>query len=120
MARAALEQAIQVDPQSAAVHEALGYCLFRTRDFEAAEQSYKQALAYDWRLSRAHAGLGSINMMMYLKDESLTGRRDRALEHWHRSLELNPDQPRISKLIAQYAPQKREPDEALLTVPAAP
>lgn len=114
MARHALEQAIRMDPQLAVAHEALGYCFFRMRDFDKAELSYKHALAYDWRLPRAHAGLGSINMLRYLKDRALTTRRDRALEHWHRSLELDPEQPRIRKLIARYKLGRSDPEEALL------
>jgi len=36
------------------------------------------------------------------------------VEHWHRSLEFNPDQPRIRKLIAEYKPQNDDPDSLLL------
>ncbi len=114
MARHSLEQAIRMEPQFAAALEALGYCLFRMRDFAAAELRYKQALAYDWRLPRAHAGLGSVNMLRYLRDDSSTDRRDRALEHWHRSLELDPNQPRIQKLIEQYRPRRPDPEKTLL------
>ena len=114
MGRRALEQAIRMDPQLAAAHEALGYCLFRMRDFEGAELSYKHALAYDWRLPRSLAALGSVNMLRFLKDDSLVDRRDRALEYWHRSLELDPNQPRIRKLIAQYKPKPSDPEQALL------
>jgi tetratricopeptide (TPR) repeat protein len=103
-----------MDPQLAPAHEALGYCLFRLREFDAAEEAYDRALAYDWRRPRAHAGLGSINMLRYLEDKTQTSHRDRALEHWHRSLELDPDQPRIHKLLARYQPQRRDPEEALL------
>ena len=39
---------------------------------------------------------------------------DRAIEHWHRSLELNPDQPRVRKLLARYKPARRDPEEILL------
>ncbi len=109
-----------MDPQLAVVHEALGYCLFRMRHFEEAEQSYKHALAYDWRLPRARAGLGSIDMLRYLKDNALTDRRDRALEHWHRSLELNPNQPRIRRLIARYKPRDGDPEEILLDEHSGP
>ena len=35
------------------------------------------------------------------RDELL---RERALKHWHRSLELKPDQPRLAALVARYAP----------------
>ncbi len=114
MARHSLEQAIRMDPQLAVAHEALGYCLFREREWDAAQRSYLAALAYQDRLPRAHAGLGSIHMMRYLEDKTIGEARDRALEHWHRSLELNPDQPRIRTLIAKYTPQTGDPEEVLL------
>lgn len=114
MARITLEQTIRMDSQLAVAHESLGYCLFCMKDFDGAEESYQRALACDWRLPRAHSGLGSINMLRYLKDDTLTDRRDRALEHWHRSLELKPDQPRIHKLLARYSPEHQNPEAALL------
>ena len=49
-----------------------------------------------------------------MEDKTQTENRDRALEHWHRSLEFNPDQPRIRKLIAEYKPQNDDPDSLLL------
>ena len=30
--------------------------------------------------------------------------RDKAVEHWHRSLELNANQPRLRKLLTKYQP----------------
>ncbi len=90
------------------------------RDFEGAELSYKKALAYDWRLPRSLAALGSVNMLRFLKDGSQVDRRDRALEYWHRSLELDSDQPRIRRLIAQYKPVAIDPEQALLNHPGTP
>lgn len=115
MARGALKRAIEMDPEFAAAHEALGYCSFRTRDFQAAERAYSQALTLEWRLPRAHAGLGSIHMIRYLKDKTNTDQRDQALEHWHQSLELNPGQTRVRKLIARYRPRREDAATALLT-----
>ena len=119
---AIVERPIELAPlvQLAAAHESLGYCFFRTRDFDAATRSYMQALAYDWRLSKAHAGLGSINMLRFLEDDALTDRRDRALEHWHRSLEIKPDQARIRKLIARYHPTRVDPEQTLLVEHVGP
>jgi hypothetical protein len=65
-------------------------------------------------MPRAHAGLGSLKMLQYLEDNTRSDLRDSALEHWHRSLELDPDQPRIRKLIARYRPEHTDPESALL------
>ena len=114
MARLGLQKAIQMDTNLSAAHEAMGYCLFRLRDFDAAQQAYETALTCDWRAARAHAGLGSIHMLRYLEDGSRTEQHARAIEHWHRSLELEPAQPRIRKLIDRYKPQRTNPEAVLL------
>ncbi len=109
-----LESALEMDPTLAAAHEALGYCRFQLRDYAAAELAYKDALAYDRRLPRSFAGLGSIQMLRYLEDRSDARSRDAALEYWHRSLEVDPDQPRIRALIERYQPALTDPAQALL------
>jgi len=116
MARQALQQAIAMDAGLAVAHEALGYCLFRMRLFDLAADSYTSALAYDWQLPRAHAGLGSIDMLKYLGEQSADreAHRDQAIEHWHQSLEINPDQPKIRRLLEKYAIPKGNPDRLLL------
>ena len=114
MARQALTQAIRMDGDLAAASEAMGYCLFQMRDFKEAATFYRRALVCEPHLPRAHAGLGSISMLLFREDKTQTGYRDQALEHWHRSLELDPDQPRIRKLIAKYHPKQGDPEETLL------
>jgi len=114
MAREALRRAIELKPSLAGAHESLGYCLFRMREFDGAESAYQRALLYDWRLPQAYAGLGSISMLRFLEDESSIEHRDQALEYWHRSLELKPDQPRLRRLIAKYQPPEKQPIERLL------
>ena len=38
----------------------------------------------------------------------------RAIEHWHRSLELEPDQPRSHRLMSRYKKRLTNPESALL------
>ncbi|HEY3241715.1 MAG TPA: tetratricopeptide repeat protein [Phycisphaerae bacterium] len=114
MARQALDQALKMDPQLAAAHEAMAYCLFRLEDYDGAEQHYGEALVYDPRLPNAFAGLGSVHMMGFLKDHGRTELRERALEEWHRSLELEPNQPKIRALISKYEVAQANPETMLL------
>jgi hypothetical protein len=53
--------------------------------------------------------------LRYLQDNSRNDLRDRALEYWHRSLELDPDQPKIRTLVAKYQPRKTNPETVLLS-----
>jgi len=115
IARATLEMAVQMDGQLAPAHEALGFCLFRLQQYEASEESYQRALAADPKLPRSYAGLGSIYALRYVQDKSQTALRDRALENWHRSLELDPNQPKIRNLVAKYKPTAADPETVLLS-----
>lgn len=115
ISRATLETALKVDDQLAPAHEALGYCLFRMQDYDGAERAYRSAALYDTKLPNTYAGLGSIYALRYIQDKSRSELRDRALEYWHRSLELEPDQPRIRKLVAKYRPRTPDPETVLLT-----
>lgn len=120
MARQALNQAIRMDSNLGIAHEALGYCLFRERNFGAAETAYTMALSCDPKLPRAHAGLGSIKMLKFLEENERMDLRAAALEHWHRSLELDPNQPRVRKLIARYREHRNDPGSALIETEEAP
>ena len=115
IARASLQTALKLDAQLAPAHEALGYCLFRMGDYDEAEQAYKSASAYDPKLPNTFAGLGSIYALRYIKDSSKTELRSRALEYWHRSLELDPDHPKIRDLVAKYKPRISDPETVLLS-----
>ena len=114
-ARHTLEQALRMDPTLAPAHEALGYCRFQMREYDQSEAAYQDALAYDSRLPRSYAGLGSINKLRFLHNKDQQQWRERALEYWHRSLEIDPDQARVRRLIARYQPSLTDPLQGLLT-----
>lgn len=115
LARMTLEMAVKLDDRLAPAHEALGYCLFRMQEYEEAEQSYRNALLYDPKLPRTYAGLGSLYALRYLEDKQQPDLLDRAMECWHRSLELDPNQPRIHSLVAKYKPRGADPQTILLS-----
>ena len=64
--------------------------------------NYDQAATLNPKMPEAHAGLGAVHMAMFLQDQSKPDRKRQAIEHWHRSLELAPDQPKIRSLVAKY------------------
>jgi hypothetical protein len=59
-------------------------------------------------MPQAEAGLGVVRMAMYLQDKENIELRRQAVENWHRSLELDPDQPRLRKLVRKYQLQVAE------------
>jgi tetratricopeptide (TPR) repeat protein len=106
MAEQALRRAILIDENAAAAHRQLGYCLFLQRRFEEAEDAYRRSIELQAD-AESHAGIGTVMMSRYIsqeepRDESL---RARAVQHWQRSLQLNPRQPKLAALLARYAPQ---------------
>jgi len=65
-------------------------------------------------MAEAHAGRGVVRMAMYLQDTTDIESRRLAIEHWHRSLELNPNQPKLRELIAKYKLPEDDQTAAIL------
>ena len=78
-----LLQAVAIEPDNAAAHEALGTLAIHSGDDSGALREYQQAVALDPRLSTAHSGLG----LLYLK----LGQKDQASVELRKALELDPN-----------------------------
>ncbi|MCC6359368.1 MAG: tetratricopeptide repeat protein, partial [Phycisphaerales bacterium] len=109
VARRTLEAALKMAPDLAIVHERMGFCEWRTGNHEAAARSYRQAIAISRKSARAFAGLGVVLMNQFLDDPSKAALRDEAIEVWHQSLEIDPQQPKIRELINKYRPRNERP-----------
>lgn len=101
-ARRALERAIQIDPQLPVAYERLGYCCFLMKNNSEALTYYDWAKTLNAKMPEAYAGHGVVRMAMYLADPKDAESRRIALENWHRSLELKPDQPKLRNLVKKY------------------
>ncbi len=100
--RRTLDAAIRIDPNVSVAHERLGYCHWREGDMDTAAKEYATALQLDRRNSAAYAGYGVVRMSQYLDQPAKGSLQREAMEAWHRSLEINPDQPKIRELIDRY------------------
>lgn len=109
VARRTLEAALKMAPDLAIVHERIGYCDWRTGHNADAARAYREAIAISDKNPRAFAGLGVVLMNQYLDDPSKLALRDEAIESWHRSLELDPQQEKLRELIRKYRPQPQRP-----------
>jgi tetratricopeptide (TPR) repeat protein len=103
-ARSILQRAVEVDPRLVMGYERLGYCYFRLRRYTDARDSYQMALQLKPGSAEAHAGLGAVQMVMYLRDPDNEDLRHQAVEHWNKSLKIKPDQPKIRDLVDKYGP----------------
>jgi tetratricopeptide (TPR) repeat protein len=108
-ARRTLQKAIDMDPQLSAARERMGYCLWREQKLDPAAESYKRAVELDPKNPAAHAGYGVVLMTMYLDHPEKAALRDDAVEAWHRSLEINPDQPKLRALVERYRVKQERP-----------
>ncbi|NUQ46632.1 MAG: tetratricopeptide repeat protein [Phycisphaerae bacterium] len=98
------EMALKMDPKLAVAHERLAYCRYREQKYDEALSGYDTAIELDPRHAAAYEGRGVVQMTLYLKNRNLESYRERALEDWHLSLEINPAQPRLRDLLARYQP----------------
>ena len=97
------------DSQRAAVQ--IGVCHYHQKDFEAALAAYERALDIDPKCAQGFRGLGVVHMTLWIMDkgEAATELRDKALEAWHRSLELDSNQPDLLRLVKKYRPKVTGP-----------
>lgn len=102
-----LDKAVELDPGDPEALEVQGFCCFRMGDYVKAQTAYEGALKADPDRAACHAGIGAICMLAFLDDPQKVDKRELALEYWHRSLECDPDQPRIKALIQKYGQQER-------------
>jgi len=116
-AQKALERSIELDPELAVAYWRLGYCFFRQREYAEALKRYEWAATLDPRMPETQAGLGVVRMAMYLQNPRDVKLRSQAVEHWHRSLELKPDQPKLRLLVKKYRLPQDSPDTVLLGTP---
>jgi len=83
----------------------VGLCHYHTRNYGKAITAYSKALTLSGASHAAHRGLGVVYMTQFVrggkKDAVL---RDRGLEAWHRSLEIQPNQEDLRQLIRTYSP----------------
>ena len=109
VARRTLEAAVKMAPDLAIVHERIGFCDWRTGKNKDAEKAYRQAITISRKSPRAFAGLGVVLMNQFLDDPAQVALRDEAVESWHASLELDPNQPKLRDLIEKYRPKRERP-----------
>ncbi|MFW6041455.1 MAG: tetratricopeptide repeat protein [Guyparkeria sp.] len=89
-------QALQIDPGNAAYMDSLGWLKYRQGKLDEAQAALENA----YRQS-PNAEIGAhLGEVLWEKDE-----RDRAIEIWEESLELNPGDSTLLETLRRYAPE---------------
>ncbi len=99
----ALKLAIKMDPTNAAAYERMGVCHYRLRHYDLAMKMFDKALSHDRRFPEAYRGIGTVLMTQFVLDRTKTKLRDKAVEAWQTSLDLDPDQANLLKQVEKYA-----------------
>jgi tetratricopeptide (TPR) repeat protein len=88
---------------SAAVSERLGYCFYKLGRLDDAQAAYAESIHLTPNYFQAMNGLGVIAMTKALgsKPADVTLAKE-ALGWWNKSLQVEPNQPAIDKLIKKY------------------
>jgi tetratricopeptide (TPR) repeat protein len=105
------QMATQEDPHSDAAWEQLGTCHYHRKEYAEALAAYEKALSLDRSSAAAHRGLGVVYMTQFLLSNGRDGGlRQKALAAWHASLEINPHQEEVVRLVRKYSPPEKQPD----------
>ena len=115
--RLILEKAAAMAPDNATIHSTLAYCLLWQDEPESAMEHYQKAVDLDANNYNARNGLGATYVMLYRKNQQAKNFVEEAIESWHRSLEINPNQPKIEKLLSTYTQELYPADNPVGTNP---
>ncbi len=105
----AFKMAAKEDPDCPEAWERLGTCHYHAKQYDKALTAYTTAIRRDPRNPNAHRGLGVVYMTQYVLNGKKAELREKALAAWHASLELNPNQKDIARLVRKYAVRPTEP-----------
>lgn len=97
-----LLEATQADPTNSMAFQYLGFSYLKLKDTDLALHSYEMAIQIDDSDWMAHKGIGVAYILKSLKekDDSL---KAKGIEHWSRSLNIKPDQPKLLVLLKKYS-----------------
>ena len=99
----ALATVIEADPNNSLAYQYLGYAHVILRDFDTAIVNYRKAIqtnAGDWA---AQKGLGVAYMFKAVRDNNDKALKEDAIRHWKTSLDINPDQLKLRRLLEKYS-----------------
>ena len=118
-AKLILEKAAEAAPDQTGPFIALGYCLLNEgwnysqadpshntsllQGYQEALEVYRRALEIDVKSHQAHNGLGATYMTLYLDSPADMQLAEDAIQAWHNSLDLEPNQPQIARLVEKYS-----------------
>ena len=102
--------AARQDPKDPAPFRQIGQCYYRLKEYEKAVKAYEQALSLDPRDASALRGLGTVHITQYVLARDNSELRNLGLAAWRQSLEIEPEQEDLIKLVTKYTPKETTPE----------
>jgi superkiller protein 3 len=101
--------AAKLAPADSTPCEQLGLCYCRDNKIDDALAAYAKAVEINPKSAPGYRGLGMAYLSKFVQDNKQTGLRDKGLAAWIRSLEIQPDQQDLAKLLQKYTPKQTAP-----------
>jgi tetratricopeptide (TPR) repeat protein len=102
--------AARQDPDDPAAYRQIGQCYYRLKEYDKAVKAYGQALSIYPKDASALRGLGTVHITQYVLAKDKSELRDQGLTAWRQSLEIEPEQKDLIKLVTKYTPQDTTPE----------
>jgi tetratricopeptide (TPR) repeat protein len=102
-AKELLTDAISMDRENSMAYQYLGFAQLKLKETTDAVRSYRQAVEVNENDWMARKGLGVAYMLMAMKNQNDEKMRALAVEQWNISLQIKPQQPKLSQLVKQYS-----------------
>ena len=80
----------------------LGFVHLKLRNIDTAVVSYSKAVEIDASDWVAHKNLGVVYMLKAINNED-GAMKAKGIEHWNISLDINPNQPKLRRLLEKYS-----------------
>jgi tetratricopeptide (TPR) repeat protein len=98
------------DPEDPSAYRQIGQCHYRLKQYEDAVKAYQQAISLEPRDATALRGLGTVRVTQFVLDTEKQELRSLGLTAWRQSLEIEPEQEDLIKLLKKYTPQQTAPE----------
>ncbi len=102
--------ASRLEPENPRPWVQIGACRYRMGNYDKAEEAYLKAVSLDEKNALAHRGVGVVYMSKFVLEPKKTDLRDKAIDAWYRSLEIDPDQEDLVRLVKKYSPKYNGPE----------
>lgn len=102
--------AARQSPEDPAPFRQMGQAYYRLKQYDKAVKAYQQAISLKPKDATALRGLGTVHITQFVLARDNAELRDLGLAAWRQSLEIEPDQQDLIRLVTKYTPQDTNPE----------